>query len=165
VAISGKQPETSEPGKTAFAHLGVSALEKTLIIVQALKELDEERGRRVRHPALDKAVGRSTNLLIGHLRAGEQGQSTQVPVNCILEASLTFPPNEYLPAVQKEVERLSRKPRPVIPGFVKTGPESSGSSAPRGRDPRRPPPFPSRVTIDQGSDGRGAIRQPPPFRQ
>jgi len=122
VAISGKQPETSEPGKTAFAHLGISALEKALIIVRALKELDEERGRRVRHPALDKAVGRSTNLLIGHLRAGEPGQSTQVPTNCILEASLTFPPNEYLPAVQKEVEMAIRKAAAGDPWLRENGP-------------------------------------------
>jgi acetylornithine deacetylase len=109
VSVSGKQPETGEPGKTAFAHLGVSALDKALIIVKALKELDEERGRRVRHQALEKAVGRSTNLLIAHLRAGSQGRLTQVPEECILEASLTFPPNEYLPDVQKEVQTAIRK--------------------------------------------------------
>jgi acetylornithine deacetylase len=109
VSVSGKQPETTEPGKTAFAHLGVSALDKALIIIQGLKDLDEERGRRVKHPALDKAVGRSTNLLVGHLRAGEEGQSTQVPVACVFEASLTFPPGEYLPAVQKEVKSRLEK--------------------------------------------------------
>jgi len=109
VSVLGKQPETNEPGKTAFAHLGVSALDKAIIIVQALQRLDEERGRRVRHQALEKAVGRSTNLLIAHLRAGEQSQATQVPVDCVLEASLTFPPNEYLPAVQEEVERAVLK--------------------------------------------------------
>jgi acetylornithine deacetylase/succinyl-diaminopimelate desuccinylase-like protein len=109
VSVSGKQPETSEPGKTAFAHLGVSALDRALIIVRALKELDEERGRRVNHQALDKAVGRSTNLLIAYLQAGSQGQLTRFPVECVLEASLTFPPNEYLPDVQKEVQTVIRK--------------------------------------------------------
>jgi len=58
---------------------------------------------------LDRAVGRSTNLLVGYLRAGEEGQATQVPAACVFEASLTFPPDEYLPAVQKEVESSLEK--------------------------------------------------------
>ena len=109
VSVSGKQPETSEPGKTAFAHLGVSALDKALIIIRALKDLDEERGQEVRHQALEKAVGRSTNLLIASLQAGARGQLTQVPEDCVFEASLTFPPNEYLPDVQKEVQMAIQK--------------------------------------------------------
>lgn len=104
VKVSGKQPDTTEPGKTAFAHLGVSAIDKAMILVQALKELDSRRGIRVIHPTLDKAVGRSTNLLIGYIQAGTPGSLTQVPEECTFGASLTFPPNEKLTDVQKEVE-------------------------------------------------------------
>ena len=103
VAVTGKQPETNEPGKTAFAHLGVNAMDKTLVIINALRELDAERGRRVKHKALEAAVGRSSNILISHIRAGEANQLNRVPVSCLIGVSLTFPPNEKLAEVQKEV--------------------------------------------------------------
>lgn len=103
VAVTGKQPETSEPGKTAFAHLGVNAVEKAFVVVQALKELDAERGRRVKHMALEAAVGRSSNILISHIRAGDANLLNRVPESGLIGVSLTFPPNEKLAEVQKEV--------------------------------------------------------------
>ncbi len=103
VTVLGKQPDTTEPGKTAFAHLGVNAVDKALKIAQAFNELNTKRGKEVYHPSLDKAVGRSTNLLLSQIEAGNPDSSTQVPEVCTLGYSLTFPPNEKLPDVQQEV--------------------------------------------------------------
>jgi acetylornithine deacetylase len=104
IKVQGKAPETTEPGKTAFAHLGVNPILKSDLIVQALQKLDEERGKRVFHKALDEKVGRSTNLLVSYISGGEANGLTQVPEECVIGASLTFPPGEELKKVMEEVE-------------------------------------------------------------
>jgi len=72
-------------------------------VLTALHDLGEKRGARVYHPALDAAVGRSTNLLTSHVACGSEGRTTQVPTECVIEASTTFPPNEQMPEVQEEI--------------------------------------------------------------
>jgi acetylornithine deacetylase len=103
ITVEGQPPDTPEPGHTAFTHLAVSAIDKAGLVLSALNELGEERASRVFHPALDAAVGRSTNLLMSHLSCGVEGRTTQVPTQCVMEASLTFPPNEQMPEVRKEL--------------------------------------------------------------
>jgi len=109
ITVKGKPPMTTEPGKTAFAHMAVNAVDKALVVIQALKDLDARRGESVRHPGLDDAVGRSTNLLISYLHAGTAEALTQVPEECTLGASLTFPPSEKLELVQRQVEDCIRR--------------------------------------------------------
>ena len=92
VTVEGRPPDTPEPGQTAFTHLAVNAIDKAALVLAALKELDRERGSRVFHPALDAAVGRSTNLLASHISCGSKGRTTQVPTECVFEASVTFSP-------------------------------------------------------------------------
>ena len=99
VTVEGMQPPTTNPGKTAFAHLGVNAIDKAFLIVQALKELDAERGERVHHEIIHDKVGRSTNLLITDISS-----EGNVPTKCVVRASISFPPTEKLKNIQKEVE-------------------------------------------------------------
>jgi len=99
VTVTGMQPPTKNPGKTAFAHLGVNAIDKAVLIIQALKELDAQRGERVYHKTIHDKVGRSTNLLITDISA-----EGNVPTKCVVEASLSFPPTEKLRNIRKEVE-------------------------------------------------------------
>jgi acetylornithine deacetylase len=104
IIIRGQVPNTTEPGKTAFAHLGINPIAKADLIIQALNKLDAARGKRVFHKALDDRVGRSTNLLISHLSSGRADGLTQVPEECTIGASITFPPGEELNKVMKEIE-------------------------------------------------------------
>jgi acetylornithine deacetylase len=104
IIIRGQVPNTTEPGKTAFAHLGVNPITKANLIIQALQKLDMVRGERVHHRSLEEKIGRSTNLLISHISSGSANGLTQVPVECTLGASLTFPPGEELKSVMKEIE-------------------------------------------------------------
>ena len=104
IKVLGKAPDTTEPGKTAFAHLGVNPIMKADLIIQALRKLDSDRGKRVFHKALEEKVGRSTNLLISHINSGSVNGLTQVPAECMIGASLTFPPGEELETVVKEIE-------------------------------------------------------------
>ncbi|MBT8395402.1 MAG: M20/M25/M40 family metallo-hydrolase, partial [Gemmatimonadetes bacterium] len=103
LTVSGRPPETPEPGQTAFSHMAVNAVDKADLILGALRDLGELRGDRVFHHALDEAVGRSTNLLVSHISCGAAGKTTQVPTECVIEASVTFPPREQMPEVQQEI--------------------------------------------------------------
>lgn len=103
ITVEGRPPATSEPGHTAFYHLAVDPLEKALLVRDALARLAAERAARVRHPALEAAVGRSTNLHLGHVGYGDPSRLSRVPERCVLGGSLTFPPGEAMAAVQAEV--------------------------------------------------------------
>jgi len=103
VVVTGHGPDTREPGQTAFAHQAVNAMDKAMIVLTALRELDRRRGEEVHHPALEAAVGRSTNLLPSHIACGEAGRTTRVPARCVVEASVTFPPDEQMPEVREEI--------------------------------------------------------------
>jgi acetylornithine deacetylase len=103
IVVEGRPPDTPEPGQTAFTHLAVNAVEKAGSVLRALRDLGEDRAGRIFHPALDAAVGRSTNLLVSHVSCGTEGRTTQVPTRCLIEASATFPPNERMPDVQEEI--------------------------------------------------------------
>ena len=103
IIVKGESPDTPEPGQTAFSHMAVNAVDKAGVVLNALRELDEDRAGRVFHPALDAAVGRSTNLLASHVSCGAAGSTTRVPTECVIEGSITFPPTELMPDVQQEI--------------------------------------------------------------
>ncbi|WP_426956444.1 M20 family metallopeptidase [Muricoccus radiodurans] len=102
VTVAGRLPDTQEPGHAAFAHTAVNPIERMGPVLAALRELDARRGARVRHPALEAAIGRSTNLLVSRIEGG--GKAGRVPVECSILVALSFPPGESLAAVQAEVE-------------------------------------------------------------
>lgn len=104
VTVSGREPETSEPSHTAFAHRATSAFDKAMVVREALARLDARRAARTRHPLLEAAVGRSTNLLVGVVAAGVPGHPSRIPTRCTLECALAFPPPETLGEVRAEVE-------------------------------------------------------------
>ncbi len=103
IHVTGKPPDTTEPGHTAFAHLGISAIEKAWHVTEALKTLDGVRGQRVHHAAIHEAVGRSTNLLVGNISCGNMARTTRIPIDCAIGVSITFPPGEELVNVQQEI--------------------------------------------------------------
>lgn len=103
ITVQGKAPDTREPGQTAFAHMAVNAIDKGGLVLTALSDLGEERASRVFHPALDAAVGRSTNLLTSYVSCGTEGRMTRVPTECVIEASVTFPPDEQMREVRQEI--------------------------------------------------------------
>lgn len=103
VTVDGRPPETNEISHTAFAHTAVNPLDKLMAVYRALQDLDARRGASVRHPALERAIGRSTNLLISHVGAGRDDVHARIAPQAMLAGSLSFPPPQTLPAVQAEV--------------------------------------------------------------
>ncbi|WP_372619826.1 M20 family metallopeptidase [Falsiroseomonas sp.] len=104
VIVPGRLPATNEPGHAAFAHVAVNPVDKAMVVLAALRALDARRGERVHHPALDAAIGRSTNLLVGDIRTLGDGRASRVAPAVQLFCALSFPPGEKLAAVQAEVE-------------------------------------------------------------
>ena len=109
VTVVGRPPDTTEPGHAAFAHLAVNPLDAAVPVQRALAALGEARAARVRHPRLDAAVGRSTNVLVSYLRCGEAGRFGRVSPECVLGGAVSFPPGEAMAAVQAEVEAALRQ--------------------------------------------------------
>lgn len=102
VTVTGQPPDTSEPTHTPFYHLATNPIDKAWLVYRALTELAEERANRVHHPAYDE-IGRSTNLHISHIAAGNPARPGRVAANAMMTGSVTFPPNEDIAEVQREV--------------------------------------------------------------
>jgi len=94
INIRGLKPPRTEFVQVTFNHLGVNSIDKAVYVMDALKRFNENRVRTVRYPPLEKAVGRSTNLLIAYIEAGKPHNLTDVPHECVIGIGLTFPPHE-----------------------------------------------------------------------
>jgi acetylornithine deacetylase len=108
VTVTGRPPGTDEPCHTPLAHRGVNPVDKAVLVCAALRELDQRRAQRLRHPAVEAAAGRSTNLMISALAAGRNGDRagapSRLPEDCRIGCALSFPPGETLREVRAEVE-------------------------------------------------------------
>jgi acetylornithine deacetylase len=123
VVVTGRGPDTREPGQTAFAHRAENAMDKAMLLLSALRESDQRRGEKIHHPALEAAVGRSTNLLPSHMACGEAGRTTRVPTECVMEASITFPPDERMSDVREEILAAIRAATDADPWLREHPPE------------------------------------------
>jgi acetylornithine deacetylase len=104
VTVTGRKAETTEPVQTAFAHLAINPLDKAMLVIDAIRKLDADRGTRIHHPLLDAAIGRSTNIMISSVQFGRQRGFYQLPVQCTFSGAIAFPPGESIATVQAEVE-------------------------------------------------------------
>ncbi len=123
VIVPGRLPPTNEPGHAAFAHVAVNPVDKAMVVLAALKALDARRGSRVHHPALDAAIGRSTNLLVGDIRTLGDGRASRVAPAVQLFCALAFPPGEKLADVQAEVEEAIVEAAAADPFLKETPPQ------------------------------------------
>lgn len=109
ITVEGRAPDTNEISHTAFAHRAVNPIDKLWLVFRALQALDERRAAAVHHPALEQAIGRSTNLLVSHMGAGREDVFARIAPEATLAGSLSFPPNETLADVQAAVEQAVRE--------------------------------------------------------
>ncbi len=121
ITVKGRLPATNEPDHAAFAHVAVNPVDKAMLVLAALRRLDAQRGNRVRHPALQAAIGRSTNLLVGDIRTLGDGRASRVAPAVQISCALSFPPGERLSAVRAEVEAALRE-APAADGFLRDNP-------------------------------------------
>ena len=103
ITVQGKAPNTTEPGQTAFSHLGINPIAKAIVVYDALMALTKERVQRIRHPLIESKVGRSTNLHISRIQCGEMRKYSRISETCILGGAISFPPGETLEDVKAEI--------------------------------------------------------------
>ncbi|MBR0653864.1 M20 family metallopeptidase [Plastoroseomonas arctica] len=103
IEITGRMPDTTEPGHAAFAHLAANPLDKVPVVQAALLALGEARAARVRHPRIEAAIGRAGNVLVSYARCGEFGRFGRVSPTCTIGGTISFPPGERLADVQAEL--------------------------------------------------------------
>jgi acetylornithine deacetylase len=104
ITVEGQGPDTAEPAHTAFAHRAVNPFDKAMLIAAALKDVDEDRGRRVCHPVIDDAIGRSTNLMLSFCDFGLADKLSRIAPACRLGGAMTLVPGESLEDVMAGVE-------------------------------------------------------------
>ncbi|MEM1400174.1 MAG: M20/M25/M40 family metallo-hydrolase [Pseudomonadota bacterium] len=103
ITVKGRQPDTTEPGQTAFAHRAVNPIDKALVLRGALMELAEDRAARIRHPLIEQAVGRATNLMVSRVSCGEMRRLSRLEETCTLGCAISFPPGESIQQVKAEI--------------------------------------------------------------
>jgi acetylornithine deacetylase/succinyl-diaminopimelate desuccinylase-like protein len=103
VEIAGGLPPTNEPGHTIFAHQAVNPIDKALVVHRALTELGARRAERVRHPRLERAVGRASNVLMAGVSCGAEARYDRVAERFVVRGSISFPPGEAIKDVQAEL--------------------------------------------------------------
>ena len=109
VTVKGSAPDTTEPGHTAFSHLGINPIEKAIKIIDGLSALNESRNSRILHQRIHNAVGRSTNLHISRITANSEDKLSRLNETCTLGGAISFPPGEGLSEVKAEVENTIKK--------------------------------------------------------
>ncbi|MFX1602341.1 MAG: ArgE/DapE family deacylase [Promethearchaeota archaeon] len=91
----------------ATAHFGVNAIHKMIPVVEALKELNEERQRTIAYEYAEasdpRMRGRVTTINPGVIRAGDWPST--VPGACVLECRVGWPPGETREEVKDQIER------------------------------------------------------------
>lgn len=108
ITVSGQRPATTEPGHTAFSHLAESPLDKALLLIEAIRQFADELAERSRHPLLEAAVSRSSNIMISALQFGGDGPISQLPETLTFGGAISFPPEVPMTELQAEFETVVR---------------------------------------------------------
>ena len=109
ISVVGLAPDTTEPGHTAFSHLGVNPIDKAIKIIDALYQLNEARNSRIRYDKIQKVVGRSTNLHISSIVSNDENRLSRLNETCTFGGAISFPPGEELGQVKEEIENTVKK--------------------------------------------------------
>jgi acetylornithine deacetylase len=97
VKVAGK------PAHAGLSHEGVNAIVKMMPIVAALDALDKKRAAALSYPLVERETGRSCNLSIGKMAAGEW--VSKVAGWAVLEGRIGYVPGETGETVMRAVEQ------------------------------------------------------------
>lgn len=106
ITVEGRPPATQEISHLAFAHQALNPADTLMEIQSRLKALADRRAQSVHHPLLERAVGRSSNLLISHVSVGLPGVHTRIAPHGLIEGALSLLPGEDMDRVQQSVEQV-----------------------------------------------------------
>ncbi len=97
---------TGVPAHAATAHFGVNAIEKMMLVVNAIKDLNAKRqattGFKIVEEADPRMKGHVTTINMGTITSGDWPST--VPAKAVLESRIGWPPGETREEVQNQVE-------------------------------------------------------------
>ncbi len=102
IEIEGKPRDTSDPFQTIFPRSTVSAVEKGIYVFEGMRSWASEASRRYRHLGLEELTGQAISLLVARFTTGTENLVYEAPLRCILEGTVSFPPNASLATIQSE---------------------------------------------------------------
>jgi len=102
IEIEGNPPDTSDPFQTIYPRSTVSAADKGVYMFEGLHEWAKEASNRYRHSGLEELTGQAIALLVARFTTGTENLVYEIPLRCILEGTISFPPNASLDTVQGE---------------------------------------------------------------
>lgn len=106
ITVPGAPPDTNEPVHTPLYHHAINPIDKAWLIYEALHKLAKQRVDEVFHPKLATSAGRSTNLHISYFSSGFADNYSRVASEAVLGGSISFPPTESLPQVQRQIQQV-----------------------------------------------------------
>ena len=101
IEVKGKSPDTSEVHHTIYSNSAVNAAEKAVYLFQGLQEWAKKESKHHHHQGLEKLTGQVFSLMIGRINTGIDQKVFEIPLSCVLEGTICFPPNSDLESVQK----------------------------------------------------------------
>ena len=94
------------PAHAATAHFGVNAIEKMMLVVNALQDLNTKRQSATSFKIVEdsdpRMKGHVTTINMGTISSGDWPST--VPAKAVLETRIGWPPGETREEVQKQVE-------------------------------------------------------------
>jgi acetylornithine deacetylase/succinyl-diaminopimelate desuccinylase-like protein len=102
INIQGKGPDTTDPHQTIFSTSAVSAAEKGVQLFQELHAWADEVSERYHHAGLEKMAQQSFALTFGRFLSGADNEVFEIPVRCMLEGTVCFPPEATLDGMKIE---------------------------------------------------------------
>jgi len=109
IEIEGQPPATSDPFQIIYPGSAVSAAEKGVFVFEGLRDWAAAASDRYRHSGLEKLTGRALALLVARFSAGTENLVYETPLRCVLEGTVSFPPNASLAAVQDDFKQAFKR--------------------------------------------------------
>jgi len=105
IEIEGNPPATSDPFQIIYPGSAVSAAEKGVYVFAGLRDWAAAASSRYRHSGLEKLTGQALALLVARFTAGTENLVYETPLRCVLEGTVSFPPNASLDSVQSDFKK------------------------------------------------------------
>jgi acetylornithine deacetylase len=98
------------PAHAATAHFGVNAIQKMMVVIEAIQKLHEARQAKISYSFAEsdpRMIGKATTINVGVIKSGDWPST--VPGSCVIECRIGFPPGETREEVMTQVENAVRK--------------------------------------------------------
>jgi acetylornithine deacetylase/succinyl-diaminopimelate desuccinylase-like protein len=128
IQIHVQAPETTDQFQARYSRSTIRAVEKGVYLLQGLHEWAAEASKRYRHVGLEELIGQTVALLVSTLTAGKgtsaaygtENEGYGIPLRCVLEGMVCFPPGASLDTVQADFKETFARLVTQDPGLAQS---------------------------------------------